>query len=169
FVWGNMDTHELYMDENNLRLATNIRLQMSALADELIQEGKFDKAKEILDLTFEKMPERNVPLSRVIVPMINSYVEAGDKAKADELSNKLFDISESEFNFYTSKDIRHILELTQEIEINSLICKQLMQLARIHNMDSLDDFTGRFAQMEAQLSAVANQIQRAPSGGGVNY
>jgi len=49
FQWGNMDTEDIYMDENNRRMTTNLRLQFGHLAEQLISEGNssFQKANWI--------------------------------------------------------------------------------------------------------------------------
>jgi hypothetical protein len=40
FLWGNMETEgDIYLDENILRMTTNLRLQLSSLAEALIDEG----------------------------------------------------------------------------------------------------------------------------------
>src|SRR5690606_37437467 len=74
FLWGNMDTEEdIYLDENILRMTTNLRLQLSSLAEQLIAEGRSDDARAILDLSLEKMPDRNVPFDRIMLPTIEAY------------------------------------------------------------------------------------------------
>ena len=49
--WGNMDDveHGIYMDENNRRMVTNVRLQMSNLAESLLKEGDPVRALAVLD------------------------------------------------------------------------------------------------------------------------
>ncbi len=59
FKWGNMHDLDMniYMDENNLRMVSNLRMQFANLADALTEEGKQEKAITILDKCFEVMPE----------------------------------------------------------------------------------------------------------------
>jgi len=47
WVWGNMDDVEngIYMDENNRRMVTNVRLQMSNLAETLLKEGRTKRSR----------------------------------------------------------------------------------------------------------------------------
>jgi hypothetical protein len=61
FLWGGMDKPSVNLDENCMRMAGNLRMQMSILANALISEGKNSKAKAVLDKCLEKMPDENVP------------------------------------------------------------------------------------------------------------
>ena len=74
--WGNMDDteHGVYMDENNLKMVTNIRAQMCRLAEELIQEKNGKQALVILDTMLEKMPEENVPYGSVTRCSCRAYL-----------------------------------------------------------------------------------------------
>jgi len=74
--WGNMDDteHGVYMDENNLRMVTNIRAQMARLAQVLIQKKKGKQALVILDTMLEKMPKENVPYGSVMAPVSTAYL-----------------------------------------------------------------------------------------------
>ena len=49
--WGGMDNLEdgIYMDENNRRMVTNFRLQMSILAEALMEENDPEKALDICE------------------------------------------------------------------------------------------------------------------------
>jgi hypothetical protein len=122
FKWGNVDSEDLYMDENNRRMTTNLRLHFGNLADEFIRQGKNEKALEILNKSFEVMPERNVPFDRVVWPMAESYFEAGDSIKGLELTKRLIDLNSDQYEYYQSLDEeRQIVmeeDVTQQLYIN---------------------------------------------------
>ncbi|MFM9005786.1 MAG: hypothetical protein ACKOSR_09840, partial [Flavobacteriales bacterium] len=61
FEWGNMDKQPIYMDENNRRMTTNLRLQFGHLAEQLIAENNLDSARQVLHRCLDVMPENNVP------------------------------------------------------------------------------------------------------------
>ncbi|MGB1074921.1 MAG: DUF2723 domain-containing protein [Flavobacteriales bacterium] len=69
--WGGMDNVEdgIYMDENNRRMVTNIRLQMANLAEAMILENRGVQALEVLEKVLEVTPEQNVPYTRVMLPI----------------------------------------------------------------------------------------------------
>jgi len=51
--WGGLDKNELWMDENNIRMALTMRMQMRTLAMSLIQEGKKEAALKVLKKELE--------------------------------------------------------------------------------------------------------------------
>ena len=73
---GGMDNVEdgIYMDENNRRMVTNFRLQLSVLAEELMKENDPNRALDILEQVLIKMPEENVPMSRVLISIQGSLM-----------------------------------------------------------------------------------------------
>ncbi len=130
FLWGNMDFAEpIYLDENILRMTTNLRLQMSSLAEALIAEGRPDDARIILDLSLEKMPERNVPFDRILLPTVEAYYALGDTAKANELNERLFSIMEDNMVFYLSLEPRFAQRLENEMAITHAVMGRLGSVA----------------------------------------
>ena len=75
--WGNMDDVEngIYMDEDNRRMVTNVRLQMSNLAESLLKENQPQKAMAVLDEMVRATPKENVPYSRVMMPVAETYLQ----------------------------------------------------------------------------------------------
>jgi hypothetical protein len=104
FQWGNMDTHDIYMDENNRRMTSNLRLQFSHLAEQLITEGKKDKAVEVLDKCMNVMPEKNVPYDQpqIMWTLSELYYEAGDSVKGLSLAKRMYELNSQELNYFNS-------------------------------------------------------------------
>ncbi|MDX9750794.1 MAG: DUF2723 domain-containing protein [Flavobacteriales bacterium] len=126
FLWGNMDRPEgVYLDENILRMTTNLRLQLSSLAEALIAEGRPDDARRVLDLSIEKMPEHNVPYDRIMLPTIEAYYTIGDTAKADRLAERLFTIMEEDMNYYMSLEPELAKGLAREMEFAHAVMGRL--------------------------------------------
>ncbi len=160
FEWGNMDKEELYMDENNLRLTTNIRLQMANLADELINENKDEMAHDILDKTFEAMPEHNVPLTRVVMPLIEGYARVGDTEKAKEYCNRLFELNEEEILYYSSLDPRFMKKLDEELQIGMYVAQRIQYVARQYDMEDLNaDYAVRVKALQAAYDDAQERIK----------
>lgn len=104
FRWGGLDVPgaKVYMDENNLRFTTNQRLQMMTLAKMLNDEGKSDKAVEVLDRMMGVMPDNLVPMEPAMVYAVEGYYKAGATEKANKLSHDLFTVCEEELRFYNT-------------------------------------------------------------------
>lgn len=100
FKWGGMDKGEIYMDENNLRMTMNLRNNFSRLADALVEEGKQDKAAEVLDYCMKVMPKINVPYNYFLIPVAEAYYKAGKPEKANEIVKELSKIYSNDMEFY---------------------------------------------------------------------
>jgi tetratricopeptide (TPR) repeat protein len=162
FFWGNMDgKDELYMDENNLRMTTNLRLQVSNLADQLIREGKKDKAKKILDKSLEVMPERNVPYTRIMLPLVENYYKLGENEKANKLNKRLFDIFEEEMNYYLSLDQKWAARVSDDMQMSMMVTQRLQMYAtQMYPQKQLgDELTKRFEILEKTYQEKMQEIE----------
>ena len=100
FDWGGIETPGIYMDENNLRMTIHYRYAFSVLAGALVDAGKLDSAKMVLDECIQHMPEETVPYNAGITPMIQGYFSVGDTATALTMVEKYESKLESELEYY---------------------------------------------------------------------
>ncbi|MBL7956927.1 MAG: hypothetical protein JNM49_03115, partial [Flavobacteriales bacterium] len=157
FKWGNMETEEdIYLDENILRMTTNLRLQLSALAEELIALGRKEDARIILDLSIEKMPDRNVPFDRVLLPTVEAYYAIGDTAKGNALSERLFTIMEENLNWFASLEPEFVAPLRKEADITEAVMGRLADVATRH-----DSLFGAKLEERFQAADEAYQMSKA--------
>ena len=87
--WGNSDSPEIYHDPETRRNSISYRNQISRLADQLIEEGKQDKAKEVVDLVMEKLPVEYYEYYTLVEPFVKHYFMLGEKEKAVALYDKV--------------------------------------------------------------------------------
>jgi hypothetical protein len=99
FDWGGIDKPGIYMDENNLRMTIHYRYAFAVLAGALVDEGRLDSARQVLDECMLRMPEETVPYNAGITPMIQGYFSVGDHAKALEMVEKYEAQLESELDY----------------------------------------------------------------------
>jgi hypothetical protein len=102
FVWGNLNSEKVYLDENNLRMAMNFRNNFARLANKLLDEGKRDSAVQVLDRCMEQLPNKTVPFNYFVLGIAEAYYRAGESAKADEIMNSMYDITKRELDYYFS-------------------------------------------------------------------
>jgi hypothetical protein len=76
FVFGNMNDEHVYLDENNLRMTTNFRINFSRLAEELLNAGRRDSAVKVLDKCVEVMPDKQVPYNYFMTKVAELYYRA---------------------------------------------------------------------------------------------
>ncbi|MFM7234518.1 MAG: hypothetical protein ACKOZM_07995, partial [Flavobacteriales bacterium] len=133
FQWGNMDKMPIYMDENNRRMTTNLRLQFGHLTEQLIAEGKLDKAREVIQRSLDVMPENNVPYEQpqIMWQLIDMMYEAEYNEKALELSKRLIELNNQEIDYYRSLEEKYRTpiekDITMRIQINDRISTMALQ------------------------------------------
>ena len=176
--WGGMDNVEdgIYMDENNRRMVTNFRLQMSILAEALLEEGDPGRALDICEELLVRMPNENVPISRVLMTVQGVLMEmsatenvpgrtyfdlpAERRARAQELAKQLtrdlFDIQADALNYYYSLDVERYKSVAQERRIAKQVA-ELMQTTVAMYMpgDSLE------GELKEDLEALEAMIAEA--------
>ncbi len=173
FRWGGMDgENQIYMDENNLRLALNLRVQFSTLADALIERDETDKALNVLDKCIEAMPERNVPFDRFLVPIIEGYYKIGENDKANALALRLFDIYEDEFNYFSTLDPEWLIQMQQDFQLSYAIMQRLnVYASRIYPQDAeiREQFKDRFDAVDRAFEGKIQELESARSGAPMKF
>ena len=100
--WGNSDDSEIYHDPETRKNSISFRSNMARLAEQLINEGKPDKAKKIIDLALEKMPIDKFGYYSLLIPFIDNYYKISEINSAQQLilhvSEKYFD----RLNYFSS-------------------------------------------------------------------
>jgi hypothetical protein len=162
FLWGNMDNLEpIYLDENILRMTTNLRLQLSSLAEALIGEGREDDARKILDISLEKMPERNVPFDRILLPTVEAYYAIGDTDKGNMLSERLFTIMEENLVFYMSLEPRFAAKVDNEMALSHAVMGRLMTTTERSDPELGKTMRERFETIEEAYQGKLMELQAA--------
>ena len=137
FLWGGMDKPGVNLDENCIRMASNLRMQMAILAGALISEGKNKKAETVLDKCLTVMPDENIPYDASIYTICGAYYEIGETKKGNELAKKLFDIFEGDLRIYNSQKPNHRSAYSRDMAQAKEILKRLTGLAQQYKQDDL--------------------------------
>jgi hypothetical protein len=117
FKFGGMNDPKVYLDENNIRMVMNLRSIYARLAGALIQEGKKDSAKKVIDRCLFEMPDNTAPFDYFVVSLAEGYYKTGEVEKADKLAEKLINSSVEELAYYFSfpdKDLKNMEMQMQE-------------------------------------------------------
>jgi hypothetical protein len=132
-------------------MTTNLRLQLATLADALVNEGRKKEAKQVLDLTMEKMPERNVPFDRIMLPVIEGYYDVGDTATANAITERLFGIMDENMTHFLSLEPRFVEKVASEMEMTHMVLERMVQATSIlHKQKALGDrLTARLKEIDA--------------------
>ena len=181
WVWGNMDDveHGIYMDENNRRMVTNVRLQMSNLAETLLKEKDPVRALAVLDQLVKAMPKENVPYSRVMMPVAESYLQlAGDENvapntvglsdedrahawdMAQEVTNHFMRMQEEQVAYITSLDAEYYLAAERDLQFALQIGDRLVRVMKYFHADAPEAkaLEGRLTEMEAVVETYERNL-----------
>ena len=161
FLWGNMKDKRVYMDENNLRMTTNMRINLIRLADTLIEENKEDSAQAVLDKCIEEMPDYNVPYNIFMTRIAELYfrlagnlsdsasVSSSDmelsrrKASLDKglmITKRLAEINEDNMDYYLSlKGTENYKSVETEVNQSMYVLQTLPSMVRSAGLTQLSD------------------------------
>lgn len=123
YAWGGFNNPNIYHSEDNTRLVPLIRKLYSRLAEQLISEGKTDKALQVLNKGNEILPDAIFPYVSTMSNMygytqscifylqdyFNLKTAAADK-KGMEMANTIWDGMVELFKWYNESD-NHTLDL----------------------------------------------------------
>jgi len=117
--WGN-SKGDIYHDPETRKNSISYRSVLSRLMDNLIAEGKLDKAKKVIDLSLTEMPIEKFGYYSMVEPFARGYYEVGEKAKAQQLLKKLIGKYHENLNYYgalsSSDQVDLAIDIVTDIE-----------------------------------------------------
>ena len=94
----------IYVDPETRKNSISFRNSLGRLSDELIKEGEFDKAEEILDISVEKMPIEKYGYYRLVIGHIESYYKINKPEKARKIVDFLVNNFQEKITYYSGLD-----------------------------------------------------------------
>lgn len=129
FRWGGYNDKRVYLDENVLRMAMNIRNNLTRLANALIDEGDSIRAREVLDKTMKELPAPQVPHNYFSIFIAQGYYKIGEATKGDDIMSALAKENLQELVYFTSLPPRSRMSVSYEMERNVAIYYEIMRMA----------------------------------------
>ncbi len=110
FKFGGIDNPDIYLDETVLRMCYTHRRMFSQLATQLIAEGKYDKAQQVLEKAEVSIPECNVPHSYQSgsLELAQAWLSLKKKDKAAHLAEAVAKNASEYCAWYTSLNDRRL-------------------------------------------------------------
>ncbi|MCR5180725.1 MAG: DUF2723 domain-containing protein [Bacteroidaceae bacterium] len=89
FKFGGLENPDIYLDETVMRMCMTHRRIFSQLANELLKEGKEDKARKVLERAETAIPSTTVPhtYQSGSLELAQAWLTLGNKQKATELAD----------------------------------------------------------------------------------
>jgi len=143
--WGNSESQEIYHDPETRKNSISFRSNMARLSEQLINEGKNEKAKIVIDLALEKMPLDYFGFYSLLVPFVDGYYRVDENEKAQELSRNIGFKYSDRLSYFASldADLQYALgeEIITEIErYRTLIEADLKHAEKANLLPTLNQF-----------------------------
>ena len=99
--WGNSESDKIYHDPETRKNSITFRSNLHRLSEEFILLEDYNKANEILDLSFEKLPIEYFGYYSLSEPYINSYYKLGKIEKSRDLFRVIEEKYHDQINYYS--------------------------------------------------------------------
>ncbi|MDD4604322.1 MAG: DUF2723 domain-containing protein [Bacteroidales bacterium] len=139
FKWGNANKPGVYIDDNNVKMFMNMRNLFGRLSDALIQEGKKDSARRVLDRCMEVFPDQAVKYDFFTVPLVEGYYQIGEMSKANQIAEKLLKYSTDDLAYYFSFPDEDLKAMDYSIQESLYTLQRLSVITREAKQDKLAD------------------------------
>jgi len=149
FKFGGIDKPGIYIDENAMRMCYSHRRIFSQLIQQLMREGKKDKAKAALDYVEKMIPACNVPYDwqNGAMQMAEAYYQLGETAKADEIAKALADKSVEYMTWYMSLDDNRFAISVREFEYHWAVLDAEVKTMKQYNSRLADVYAPKVERL----------------------
>ena len=113
--WGNSNSPNIYHDPETRKNSINYRGNLARLVEVLLNEGKIEKAKNVLNLAMEKMPFGYFGYYVFLEPYVDGFYKVGETEKAQQLYYQLAKKYQENLDYYSTLELPKQRELASEI------------------------------------------------------
>src|SRR5690606_26656732 len=131
--WGNNGSPDIYHDTETRKNGITYRSNLARLAEVLINEGKNEKAEEILDLAMEKMPIEYFEYYSLLEPYVLGYYELDKIEKARAVFEEVSKMYQEHLIYYNSLKFNRQRNIAQDIISDMERYRSLVQIVVIYD------------------------------------
>ena len=113
--WGNGESPNIYHDPETRKNSITYRTNLARLMEQLINEGKTEKAKKVIDLAMEKMPLKYYGFYTMLEPFAAGYYEVKETAKARKILSQLMEKYQENLKYYSNLKSNEQVDVYVEI------------------------------------------------------
>ena len=157
FRWGGIEDEKVYLDENCIRMYSNIRHNFSSLAEALIKQGKADSARAVLEKCLDLIPDERIPFDVYMLGMVESYYSLNDQTKAREVAQQILMHTYEDIDYFLSLDPPYSAYLPYEKRLSA---HALSELIRISHTNGDKEFSAEIQQHLQDYGPALNSIFR---------
>ena len=145
FKWGGVDKPGVYLDENVLRMCKTYRTVLfGKLAAALINEGKDDKALNVLDKCMEVLPPENVPLDYYALSIAEFYYVLDQKEKGANLYTGIADEAMRNLNWYFRLKPSQFASVANDVYENLAVLQEVLRVNEKYNPEFCKKYQEEF-------------------------
>jgi hypothetical protein len=152
FRWGGINSPDVYLDENVLRMLGNFRSSFARLALQLIAENKKDSARTTIEKCLEVIPDKIVPYNIYNVLLVEAYYQLGDTAKAVTMSKDIVANVNQDMNYFLSLGSKYNDYLMYEKRVAFYTLDEIRRMANVYKQPELEQ------EMEQKLQDYAGRL-----------
>ena len=131
--WGNSGSPDIYHDTETRRNGITYRSNLARLAEALINEGKNEKAENILDLAMEKMPIKYYEYYSLLEPFVVGYYELEKPEKARKVYEDVSKKYKENLTYYNSLKFNKQRAIAEDIISDMERYRGLVQLVVVYD------------------------------------
>ena len=141
--WGNSGSPDIYHDTETRKNSISYRGNLARLIEQLINEGKLDKAEEIADIAMTNMPVAYFGYYTLLEPYISAYYEVGSKEKAQQLFKDVATKYQENLTYYSGLTISNQEQMFEDVYTDIQRYKGLVDVLVAYDID--------FAETESEV------------------
>ncbi|MEQ9007537.1 MAG: DUF2723 domain-containing protein, partial [Ekhidna sp.] len=115
FTWTNLDDPSVYYTQDYVGFVLNSRSTFNTLAEDLIAEGDYERAAEVLKKCIEVMPDEAVPFDFFSVQQVGMLLEVGEQELADFVAERTSTYASQWLDYYFATGSTETNELQKQL------------------------------------------------------
>jgi tetratricopeptide (TPR) repeat protein len=135
--WRNINSGKIFIDEQTRKNAISLRNNLLRLAETFADEGNFEKAEEMLDLSLEKMPIKDFDHYSIALGYPEIYYQIGKQEKARKTTETIISILQQKLVWYSTFDTKFNAIIISELQDILLMYKRgILEEVEMRDKDS---------------------------------
>lgn len=139
--WKTINDGNIYLDEQSKRNVISLRNNLMRLSEEYLIEKDTFKAKEVLDLSLNKMPIKDFGHFSLALGYPELYYRIGDTAKARETAETLIDIFQQYLKYYSTFSDKDTNLIIDNIDTNLYMYQNVIR--QVSEYDKDEDYNNK--------------------------
>ncbi|MHC5202005.1 glycosyltransferase family 117 protein [Myroides sp. LJL119] len=159
WYWGNMGSDKIYHDPQTRKNSNYYRINLARLQEQLIQEGKLDKAEHVIDIAMQNMPLKYYNEHRFVQSFIEGYYKVGKPEKARELVDQTIEIMKGKIDYYKSLPVEDLYYYAQDLKDEVDLYGLLMQIVVDNDKENSQELTQEYMNTVMQVKNLGQFFQ----------